>query len=331
MEQFKIEQLRDLLNEKGEIKWDIDDDSRLVAPDINDKYIIDEYINKVFPIETWNNIVAPDSFEGITGLFYIKDIDTTLPFIEQKDHNPYHAVTYSEIWNLIEELEDFIINFRLDENFIYITSRYSFSLLKLPVELNKIITEEDNQVSIPLIYIPLFLDYYNSYFPIYYPENDTMNKLIEYLQNYLRRKYPKVVLSNLEDYILIRTDLPSYNSVYRTLINLLGENNVEKALGSILISNVHSVYRQLWNQHVNNLLESEHRDQFLLERLGDLNLVELVDRKLFQPHPVYKRVFKEPRQRLEGMTRQIIPRLGRDLSLLIEQYESNLVPFPTLF
>ena len=130
---------------------------------------------------------------------------------------------------------------------------------ELPLELIRIMESKDNNLLVPLIYLPLLHDYYTEIFPVYFPIRceEKLAKLFSKLTN---REW---LWSN--DVIYIETD--NFESVISIIEGILRDLHIETSVvqnhenQSIEIQDASKHYTQLWHQKFNEnpLYQSEHR------------------------------------------------------------------------
>ena len=236
-----------------------------------------------------------------------------------------HDVTFMDI----HDLENFfaylsymnLVN--IDENIAEFNNADAFDRMKeevLPKELLDLISYNDSKhtLSIPLIYIPLFIDYNKELFPLYYPptNEEILIKVNQYINS---MGYDPTYGSNG---IFVRyQNLDQKHEIYDLLTKFFEEKEiVENGLGFVT-TNV-TKYQQLWDQYYQELFNTDTVYNELESIIKNNYLIEMVKDYLYDTLSAYHRVFVKPVQRRREITNQLNRYLVPDLSRITMEYEN---------
>lgn len=334
-------ELLDQLNETKEVKWHR---GHLGVEAKIDERQVDAYVDRTFPLSLWNSL----KYNRGLLIFHYQDVDLALLDAE---FNQGHGATFTQVKSTLNLFSPEITGYELTEEELIVNTQeladsmsaeqeeienYQSLNSELPGELFQTVRFNGFTVTIPMLYVPLFADYMESIFPLYYPTQTSViwdqlvNTVVEDVvsaayksQGFVPEKFPSSRYGKRYEFS------PSYlyfEGVYQSLLATYGPRvvksltipgNFEKSI-SIDKSRLYDI---MWKKQMTKLIESKDRLEELAERLGSTELAELVDQYFDESGLVYRQVFVKPKrlQRQREVTRYLPSRLASEV-------EAYLVP-----
>jgi hypothetical protein len=323
-----MEVLLNLLNENKHVEWLDEEEFDTVNTEFPyDNNDVDEYIRTTFPISAWSYI------EYIDGVLHFP-IDMAGSMLEaiQSEFNIEHDFTFTQFRSLVSLFNpnnSDEVKFEITEKSVNIMSVIEGVVELLPPELVDVIKISGDEIRVPLLYIPLFSDYYNQIYPLYYPTETIRGKkarkmirgILDDIKRKLKLSFRMPSLSSDPSIYKIRSQPATRNAVYNALINIFGKENIE-IIGNFI--NIHSseIYDRMWKEHITELLNSESRYQLLMDRLQSSKLVDLLEELIIEGPSI------ERLQNIEELS-NFLEEWEADLNQEIFEYTIQIVRPPT--
>ena len=285
--------------------WYLEDNVLLRAIDPVD---VDAYMATTFPISMWPNFRY---YDGHLRLF-VELASASLPVA----FNTHHEATFRQVnaaISLFSKVKDAFVS--LNDQELLVVSPYLESGLHrlVPPGLLNFTRTIGSVLHVALFYVPLFADYYQATFPLFYP---TRGYIFTKIDQMIRDEVTPfeeefapaiMIVAGISDNVSISA-IPSIREpLYAHLTEAFGADHVQPAAQRVV--DLFPLYRRMWEQAMRSLVESGDRLFELTERLDSPDLARVVEQYIQQTHPVYQQVVLQARREHQLVNEFLAPPL----------------------